>query len=328
MNVSLFPSGVMKFFVIFLILIGFLGFVISQASGAYVEFDNGGDKLLVNNKHIVDFQLNWGSEGFPSGKITFDEPINETILLQIPKSIPRTTNLDFGYFSLHAIQSDDSWIQVKETESECFYILEIPVNDSDYVEIVSSSVAAGRWEPVSILNQACGEFSLKQQIENRMSMLEIECKKGLELVGKMPSADPKCVKPGSVEELVMRGWATTNKTLELTNPVTYTIDKNEYMFEIQYSLKGAILESIAHDTDANSIHVELNNAIGGQMIISIPRDLLDAKMGSNNVDDVFFLLIDGEENMYGEKITDDERIITVWFPKDTNDIEIIGTFWI
>ena len=104
------------------------------------------------------------------------------------------------------------------------------------------------------------------------------------------------------------------------------VDKNEHIFEIQYSLKGATLESIVHDADANSIHVELNNAVGGQMIISVPRDLLDAKMGIND-DDLFFLLIDGEENMYGEKITDDKRTITVWFPKDTHDIEIIGTFW-
>ena len=41
----------------------------------------------------------------------------------------------------------------------------------------------------------------------------------------------------------------------------------------------------------------------------------------------FFVLIDGIENMYGEKIMDDARIITIWFPKDAHDIEIIGTFW-
>ncbi len=76
------------------------------------------------------------SEDSPSGEITFDESISNTILLQIPKNIPRTTNLDFGHFSLYAIQTDDSWIQIRETESQCFYILEIPVNDSDYIEIV------------------------------------------------------------------------------------------------------------------------------------------------------------------------------------------------
>lgn len=144
----------MKYYVIFLVLIGSLGLIVSSASGAYVEFDNGEYKLLVNNKHIVDFQLNWDSEDLPSGKITFDEPVNETILLQIPKSIPRITNLDFGS-GLYAIQTDGSWIQIKETESECFYILEIPVNDSDYIEIESVSVATGRWESITIENEEC-----------------------------------------------------------------------------------------------------------------------------------------------------------------------------
>jgi len=167
-----------------------------------------------------------------------------------------------------------------------------------------------------------------KQFKSGIPFNEIECKNGLELVGKMPSVHPKCVKPESLEKLTMRGWATTNKTLELMDPTKYPIEKNDHTFEIQYSLKGATLQSIAHDANSNSIHVALNNSIGGQIVISIPRDLIDAKMGNNNVDDTFFLLIDGEENMYGEKTTDDERIITIWFPRDARDIEIIGTFWI
>ena len=156
---------------------------------------------------------------------------------------------------------------------------------------------------------------------------EIRCKDNFEIIGKMPYAHPKCVKPESVEKLVIRGWATTNKTIELENPIPYTVTKNNNFFEILYSLKGATLESIAHDTDSNSIQVSLSGAVGGYLVISIPRDLIDAKMGDNN-DDMYFLLIDRVEHMYGEKISDYSRIITVWFAKDTSNIEIIGTFWI
>ena len=147
----------LRYFVILLVLIGSSGLIISSASGAYVEFDNGEDKLLVNNNHIVDFKLNWNSKNYPSGKITFDEPIHDTILLQIPKNIPRITNLDFGS-SLYAIQTDGSWEEIKETESDCFYILEIPVNDSDHIEIESASVATGRWESVSIENNSYNDL--------------------------------------------------------------------------------------------------------------------------------------------------------------------------
>ena len=124
----------------------------------------------------------------------------------------------------------------------------------------------------------------------------------------------------------MRGWATTDKTVELANPIPYNVTKNNTDFEVLYSLKGATLENIAHDTDSNSIHISLNDAVGGHMVISIPHDLIDGQMGNNN-DVVYFLLIDGMEHMYGEKITDDSRIITIWFSKDVHDIEIIGTFW-
>ena len=166
-----------------------------------------------------------------------------------------------------------------------------------------------------------------KQHEMGVGFHDIQCRDGLELVGKIPYAHPKCVKPESVEKLVMRGWATTNKTIELANPTAYTVTKNNTDFEVLYYLKGATLESIAHDTDTNSIHVSLREVVGGYMVISIPRDLIDAKMGNDN-DDVYFLLIDGVEHMYGEKITDDSRIITIWFSKDAYDIEIIGTFWI
>ena len=165
-----------------------------------------------------------------------------------------------------------------------------------------------------------------KQYASGISYDDIQCKDGFELVGKMHYADPACVKPESLEKLVMRGWATADKTLDLTNPISYMIEKNGDSFEIQYSLKGATLEKITHDADANSVHVSLSESVGGHVVISIPRDLIDAKM-VNDGDDLFFVLIDGIENMYGEKIIDDARIITIWFSKDAHDIEIIGTFW-
>ena len=170
-------------------------------------------------------------------------------------------------------------------------------------------------------------MSPRKQQEMGVKFNDIKCRDGLEKIGKMPYAHPKCVKPESVEKLVIRGWATTNKTVELANPTTYTVTKNNTDFEVLYSLKGATIESIVHDTDANSIHVSLNETVGGYIVISIPSNLIDTKKGDNS-DDVYFLLIDGVEHMYGEKIADDSKIITVWFPKDVRDIEIIGTFWI
>ena len=120
---------------------------------------------------------------------------------------------------------------------------------------------------------------------------------------------------------------TTDKILELANPIEHVVTKNSTEYEVLYSLKGAILDDIAHDVDVNSVHVTFSEAVGGYMVIFVPCDLMDAKTGNNDAD-AYFLLIDGMEHMFCEKITDDSRIITVWFSKDARDIEIIGTFWI
>ena len=118
--------------------------------------------IITTNHDLLDLSLNWDKL---DGSITLSEPFTGTVEIQIPKSMPRLTNLDFET-SLHAIQTDGAWIEIKETESQCFYHLEIPVNNSDYVEIVGASVAAGNWELVSKSNPACDNFTLKLQIEN------------------------------------------------------------------------------------------------------------------------------------------------------------------
>lgn len=59
-------------------------------------------------------------------------------------------NLDFGS-SLYALHSSK---MIVELESECFYVLEIPLG-TDHVIFGSGSVTAGRWEPVVKDNDSC-----------------------------------------------------------------------------------------------------------------------------------------------------------------------------
>ncbi|MGI0097076.1 MAG: hypothetical protein ACREAJ_01680, partial [Nitrosopumilaceae archaeon] len=159
-----------------------------------------------------------------------------------------------------------------------------------------------------------------KQFKSGVLWFDVKCKTGLELVVKT-SGHPKCVKPTSVEKLVARGYATTTRVSDLVNPEIYTITEDGKAFQIKYSSSGAKLTEIVNDKDANSIHVKLDGAIGGELVISIPRDLLDAKVG--NEDDNFFILIDGKEYLYGEKASEDERTLTIVFPKGAHNIEII-----
>ncbi len=166
-----------------------------------------------------------------------------------------------------------------------------------------------------------------KQFKSGISAEKVQCKDGLLLVIKSSNGHPACVKPQSVEKLIERWWATTNRISELVNPQTYLITKDDKTFQIQYSLKGAKLSEIVNDDLSASIHVLLADAVGGELVISIPRGLIDAEIGKSAIDDVFFILIDGREYLYGEKSSEKERTLTILFPNGAHDIEIIGTNW-
>lgn len=47
-----------------------------------------------------------------------------------------------------------------------------------------------------------------KQIQNGVKPSQVTCAEGLELVLKRSNGQPACIKPGSVEKLVARGWAS------------------------------------------------------------------------------------------------------------------------
>lgn len=177
-----------------------------------------------------------------------------------------------------------------------------------------------------VVLESCNLSPLKQY-ESGIQHHQILCKDRFELVGKLTTGTPACVKTQSVEELVYRGWATSDRTYPLTNPQSYVLTENEESFPIEYSISGSTLSEIVHDDDSNALIIQLEEAIGGNLVISIPRDIIDAKLGDNE-DDVFFVLIDGLEVAYGEDSNEHERVLTILLPRGASIIEIIGTHWI
>ncbi|HWP52476.1 MAG TPA: hypothetical protein VNK07_00285 [Candidatus Binatia bacterium] len=167
-----------------------------------------------------------------------------------------------------------------------------------------------------------------KQFKSGIAPKDIVCKEGFELVIKSTNGHSACVKPQSAEKLIQRTWAAINKVSELNAPEIYHLMDGEKTFQIQYSLKGAKLAEIVKDDREESIHVILENAKRGELTISIPRDLIDAKLGQTEYDDVFIVLIDGKEHFFAEKAGKSERTLTISFPEGARDIEIIGTNWI
>ena len=95
-------------------------------------------------------------------------------------------------------------------------------------------------------------------------------------------------------------------------------------FHVSYSITGGSLVSIAPDDEANSLIITIDSTDDGELTITLPRALIDAKIGDE--DDDFFVLVDGEEVDFDETTTSSDRTLTIQFPSGAEEIEIIGTF--
>jgi len=95
-------------------------------------------------------------------------------------------------------------------------------------------------------------------------------------------------------------------------------------FQVGYEITGGTVDGIQEDFDANSLIILITATDDGTLTIILPRAVIDTKL--NGDDDVFFVLIDGEEVDFDEiETTDSQRTLRIDFPVGSEEIEIIGT---
>lgn len=104
------------------------------------------------------------------------------------------------------------------------------------------------------------------------------------------------------------------------------VSANKKIHDLKYSISNGKLISGKRDFVVSSLILFIESSDDGQLTISLPRDLLDAKLGKQ--DDIFFVLADGEEMEFEEIKADSYRKLTIPFYKGTEEIEIIGTEFI
>lgn len=153
------------------------------------------------------------------------------------------------------------------------------------------------------------------------------CDDGLELIVHPTASYPSCVKHSSVAKLIERGWSYGNFVDNVIHGYEETkeVDAGKKgIFSIRYNIHHAEIDEIFEADDAPSLLVKLKNSQSGSLIISIPRDLLDAKI--NELDDDFFVLVDGKEVEFDEKRYHEERVLRLYFNEGTKEIEIIAPF--
>jgi predicted secreted protein with PEFG-CTERM motif len=93
---------------------------------------------------------------------------------------------------------------------------------------------------------------------------------------------------------------------------------------ISYEITNGKVINAIPDLNAVSLLVYIESTDDGSITLTIPRSVLDSTI--NNVDDQFFVLVDGEEVDFEEITTSTDRTLTINFLAGTEEIEIIGTF--
>jgi len=97
-------------------------------------------------------------------------------------------------------------------------------------------------------------------------------------------------------------------------------------FEVEASLTNGAIKSIKVDPDFKTIiiAVETSGTEVGELRINLPRNLIDAKSGTSDVD---FIVVVGNTEVEGEEITksDTLRELKISVPSGIKSIEIVGT---
>ena len=94
---------------------------------------------------------------------------------------------------------------------------------------------------------------------------------------------------------------TTETSFEYKSRILHTdesIDDTTLLgkdIKLNYEIEGGAIQKISKDTEASSIIIKLKALEKGKLTITLPRHLIDSKIGTE--DDDFFVLIDGEEEI-------------------------------
>ena len=93
--------------------------------------------------------------------------------------------------------------------------------------------------------------------------------------------------------------------------------------EPNYTIRRGEVLGFEIDPENTSLIISLKPRTSGELTITLPRDLIDAKIGSEDSD--FIVLLDSIENQFEETITSSDRTLIISFGGFNTEIIILGT---
>ena len=97
---------------------------------------------------------------------------------------------------------------------------------------------------------------------------------------------------------------------------TITIEENDLF----YKITGGKILKVIPDTDSVSLIIQIETFSDGDLLITLPKQVIDTTEGD------FFVLVDGEEIIFYAEQTSNSWTLRIPFYNGSEEIEIIGTF--
>ena len=128
---------------------------------------------------------------------------------------------------------------------------------------------------------------------------------------------------GNIAEV---GFSYTPKSKSSVTNDNFEVDAGSYgTFDVEYTIKGGIVENMIVDSNNFAITIEIKSTDEGTITLDLPREFIDAKK-QDGKDEVFIVLIDSIETTYEELDSNQiQRTITINFEEGDSTIDIIGT---
>ena len=191
-------------------------------------------------------------------------------------------------------------IQVISPNGSYAHIAQVTADsENNFSEDISTSIG-GKWK-------ASGTYIIQATHVGGTTQIQFEYG-GLMQAQVSPSTDV-----GDVEDTNDFGLSSVDT---LGDYSTITIEENDLF----YKITGGQILKIIPDTDSISLIIQIETFSDGDLLITLPKTVLDTSEGD------FFVLVDGEETVFYAEQTPDSWTLRIPFYNGSEEIEIIGTF--
>lgn len=176
--------------------------------------------------------------------------------------------------------------------------------------------------PFLVITADAGGPSLKMQKDWGYDSVEFGCWYDASVLVERPNGKYACVYPYTAVRL---GW---DVVINDTNSKFIETKIGEYDIFAHFS-RGITGNTITYDKNHNSLIIDLFAKSNGKLSLAMPQTFIDmqtAYCSEPRSGDDYFVLIDGEEVAYEQKISDETMMyLEILYPTHGGRIEVITT---